>query len=326
MLRLPPFKYLAPKSISEAVAHKKACGDTAMYTAGGTDLFPNMKRRQFNPKTLIGLKDIKEIRKINFDSGLRIGAGVSLNELVKHSKISKFYPALSKAASLVSSPQLRNMGTIGGNLCLDTRCNYYNQSFQWRKALGFCMKKDGKICWVALSSPKCLAVSSSDCAPVVMALNGEISLVGSEGERNIPAAEFYKNDGINFLNKKPDELMVSIYLPPHDGWQMNYKKLRRRDSIDFPILGVAIALRILENKICEDARIVLGALSSCPIRAYEAEKKIIGERLNPEVINDVSKIASRIVKPVENTDMSLGFRKKMVRKFVTKVIQETISN
>jgi len=325
MLRLPPFKYLAPQSIKEAVKLKHQFGESAMYFAGGTDLFPNMKRRQYNTKILIGLRNLKELRKIDFEDGLKIGAGVTLSTLEENSEIRKNYPVLAKAAGLVSTPQLRNMGTIGGNLCLDTRCSYYNQNYQWRKSLGFCMKKDGKKCWVALSSPKCLAVSSSDCAPVIMALNGEIKLIGHEGERRITANDFYINDGITFLNKKPDELVVSLSLPPlKEGWIMNYEKLRRRDSIDFPILGIAIALRLKDSGECEEARIVIGAVASSPLRAYEAEKKIIGKKLSSDRIELAAKIVSKIAKPVENTDMSLFFRKKMVRQFVIKAIQDVL--
>ena len=160
MLRLPPFEYFSPQSVTEAVSLKAKLGSNAMYTAGGTDLFPNMKRRQFTPQTLIGLRELKELRMIISDEGLIIGAGVSLSEVAEHPEVQKHYPALAKAASLVSTPQLRNMGTFGGNLNLDTRCTYYNQTYPWRKALGFCLKKDGDICWVARSSPKCLAVSS----------------------------------------------------------------------------------------------------------------------------------------------------------------------
>ena len=341
MLRLPPFEYHAPSSIAEAVALKAEHGDSAMYSAGGTDLFPNMKRRQFTPQNLIGLADLEELHTIsaeNSANGLLIGSGISLSEVAKHVGIRRRFPALAEAAALVSAPQLRNMGTIGGNLCLDTRCNYYNQTFQWRKALGFCLKKEGDTCWVARSSPKCLAVSSSDCAPVVLALNAEFNLEGTEGQRTVPATEFYKNDGADFLNKTPDELLVSIRLPEHEGWKMNYKKLRRRDSIDFPILGVATALR-LENSgrsdadgstgstlDCAEIRIVLGAVASAPLRAHEAEKVLVGERLTTERIEAAAQLAAKLAKPMDNTDMTLGFRKKMVTHFVTEALKEALNN
>ena len=335
MLRLPPFEYHAPSNIAEAVALKAELGDSAMYSAGGTDLFPNMKRRQFTPQNLIGLADLQELRTISEEksaNGLLIGSGVSLSEVAQHAEIRGRFPALAQAAALVSAPQLRNMGTLGGNLCLDTRCNYYNQTFQWRKALGFCLKKDGDTCWVALSSPKCLAVSSSDCAPVVLALNAEFNLAGPEGQRTVAAAEFYKNDGADFLNKTSDELLVSIRLPEHEGWKMNYKKLRRRDSIDFPILGVATALRLESSGSkgatldCAEIRIVLGAVASAPLRAYEAEKMLVGERLTTERIAAAAQLAAKLAKPMDNTDMTLGFRKKMVTRFVEEALKEALEN
>jgi 4-hydroxybenzoyl-CoA reductase subunit beta len=335
MLRLPPFEYHAPSNIAEAVALKAELGDSAMYSAGGTDLFPNMKRRQFTPQNLIGLADLQELRTISEEksaNGLLIGSGVSLSEVAQHAEIRGRFPALAQAAALVSAPQLRNMGTLGGNLCLDTRCNYYNQTFQWRKALGFCLKKEGDTCWVALSSPKCLAVSSSDCAPVVLALNAEFNLAGPEGQRTVAAAEFYKNDGADFLNKTPDELLVSIRLPEHEGWKMNYKKLRRRDSIDFPILGVATALRLESSGSkgatldCAEIRIVLGAVASAPLRAYEAEKMLVGERLTTERIAAAAQLAAKLAKPMDNTDMTLGFRKKMVTRFVEEALKEALEN
>jgi len=335
MLRLPPFEYHAPSNIAEAVALKAELGDSAMYSAGGTDLFPNMKRRQFTPQNLIGLTDLEELRTISEEksaNGLLIGSGVSLSEVAQHAEIRGRFPALAQAAALVSAPQLRNMGTLGGNLCLDTRCNYYNQTFQWRKALGFCLKKEGDTCWVALSSPKCLAVSSSDCAPVVLALNAEFNLAGPEGQRTVAAAEFYKNDGADFLNKTPDELLVSIRLPEHEGWKMNYKKLRRRDSIDFPILGVATALRLESSGSkgatldCAEIRIVLGAVASAPLRAYEAEKMLVGERLTTERIAAAAQLAAKLAKPMDNTDMTLGFRKKMVTRFVEEALKEALEN
>jgi len=335
MLRLPPFEYHAPSNIAEAVALKAELGDSAMYSAGGTDLFPNMKRRQFTPQNLIGLADLQELRTISEEksaNGLLIGSGVSLSEVAQHAEIRGRFPALAQAAALVSAPQLRNMGTLGGNLCLDTRCNYYNQTFQWRKALGFCLKKDGDTCWVALSSPKCLAVSSSDCAPVVLALNAEFNLAGPEGQRTVAAAEFYKNDGADFLNKTSDELLVSIRLPEHEGWKMNYKKLRRRDSIDFPILGVATALRLESygskgaTLDCAEIRIVLGAVASAPLRAYEAEKMLVGERLTTERIAAAAQLAAKLAKPMDNTDMTLGFRKKMVTRFVEEALKEALEN
>ena len=169
-------------------------------------------------------------------------------------------------------------------------------------------------------------MSSSDCASVAVALDAEFRLVGPEIERRVPAGQFYNNDGISYLNKNEDELLTSIHFPPYEGWLMNYKKLRRRDSIDFPILGVATVLRLENNGDCAEARIVLGAVASSPLLAYEAEKMLIGERLTSDRIEVAAQVAAKLAKPMDNTDMTLGFRKKMVKRFVTKAIKEALEN
>lgn len=322
MIRLPAFEYHAPATIEEALALKAEHGSDAMYLSGGTDLLPNMKRRQFEPKVLIGLSEVRELREIRNGAGMTIGAGVTLTELEKHPGIQQSYPSLSHAASLVSTPQLRNSGTIGGNLCLDTRCTYYNQSHAWREALGFCMKKDGDTCWVARSSNTCLAVSSSDCAPVAIALKAEVRLVGTQGDRTIPAEALYQNDGINYLEKTPDELLVSIRLPEMDGWRSSYLKLRRRRAIDFPILGVAVALRMAEDETCAEARVVLGAVSSMPLLVAEADNMLIGKQLSPELISEVAQVVAKHAKPLDNTDMALGYRKRVAHVYVGRALAE----
>ncbi len=322
MIRLPPFRYLAPRSLEEAVAMKAEHGREGMYVAGGTDLFPNMKRRQFEPAVLIGLRGLKELRGLSNGRGFTIGAGTTLSEVANHPQVRDLYPSLARAAGLVSSPPLRNIGTIGGNLCVDTRCTYYNQSHAWRKALGYCMKKDGDVCWVALSSPECLAVSSSDCAPVAISLGAQVRLVGPQGERMIPAEALYRNDGMQYLKMWPDEVLVSIHLPPMQGWRTSYLKLRRRGSIDFPILGVAVALRTEEDGTCTDARLVLGAVASQPVSAPEAARLLIGHRITAELVNEAAEMAARQAKPLDNTDMGLSFRKKMARVYVARALAE----
>ena len=194
MLRLPPFEYRAPKNLDDAVQLLAQYGDDAMLVAGGTDLFPNMKRRQMTPKYVIGLNTLRELRGIKKENGNTIiCAGTSLTQISQSLNLQ----SLSIAASLVSSPQLRNAGTIGGNLCLDTRCNYYDQTFFWRKAIGFCMKKDGDVCLVAPGGNRCWAISSTDCAPVAVALDARVRLVGPNGAREIPASALYRDDGMN---------------------------------------------------------------------------------------------------------------------------------
>jgi 4-hydroxybenzoyl-CoA reductase subunit beta len=322
MLRLPPFEYLAPKTLAEAASMMSDHGPQAMYVAGGTDLYPNIKRRQFEPKALIGLRGLAEMQGLSNGSGLVIGGGLTLSQVSTHPQIIERYPALARAAGLVSSPPLRSMGTIGGNLCIDTRCTYYNQTYHWRKSLGFCLKKDGDTCWVALSSPRCLAVSSSDCAPVAIALGAQVRLVGPRGERMIPAEALYHDDGLQYLEKAPDEILVSIHLPALEGWRTTYRKLRRRGSIDFPILGVAVALKLDGDGACSDARIVLGAVASRPLLAQAAADMLVGNRITPELIEAVAEAAYKPAKPLDNTDMALSYRKKMVKVYVTRALTE----
>ncbi len=324
MLRLPPFDYLAPRTLAEAVAMLSERGPEAMIVAGGTDLYPNMKRRQFEPKTLVGLRSIAALSRIegSAESGLTIGAGMTLTQVSRHPVVAESYPALAHAAGVVSTAQLRNMGTIGGNLCVDTRCNYYNQTYHWRKSIGFCMKKDGDICLVAPGSSRCWAVSSSDTAPVMIALGGMVRLVGPGGERLIPARALYRDDGMVYLAKGPDEILAEIRLPPADGLRMAYLKLRRRGAFDFPILGVAVALKLAQDGTCSEARIVLGAVESYPVEAPHAASLLIGQKLSAEVIEAAAQAAARPAKPLDNTDMSLSYRKKMVPVYVARALRQ----
>lgn len=325
MLRLPPFTYHAPETLNDAVRllanHHP---EDMMLVAGGTDLYPNMKRRQFEPKHVVGLRHLRALRELTGDAqhGLTIGAGLTLTQLSQHPDIVAGYPALATAASLVSTPQLRNMGTIGGNLCVDTRCNYYNQTYWWRQAIGFCLKKDGNTCWVAPGSARCWAVSASDTAPVMMALNAQVRLLGPQGERVLPVAELYRDDGMVYLGKRHDEILTHIMLPAAAGLRMQYFKLRRREAFDFPILGVAVALRLDDQQRCTDARIVLGAVTSAPLSARVAADLLIGQRLTSEVIDAAAEAAFKPAKPLDNTDLMLSYRKKMVRVHVARVLRQ----
>ncbi len=321
MLRLPPFTYHVPRSIDDAVNLYAQYGADAMFVAGGTDLYPNMKRRQFEPKVLIGLNALTELRGITNDNGITLRAGTSLAQISAHPILQSQYAALAIAAQLVSTPQLRAMGTLGGNLCLDTRCNYYDQEFWWRKALGFCMKKDGEICMVAPGSSRCWAVSSTDCAPVVIALDGRVRLVSPRGERVIAATDLYRDDGIAYLGKARDELLTEIILPPADGVKSVYLKLRRRDSFDFPILGVAAALRFASNGEIETARLVLGGVGSRPLECIESARLMIGQKLSRDVIDAAAEAAWKPARPLDNTDSTHGYRKKMARVYVTRALE-----
>jgi 4-hydroxybenzoyl-CoA reductase subunit beta len=323
MMRLPPFTYLAPVSVGDAVKLMTDHGPEAMFVAGGTDLYPNMKRGQFEPSVLVGLRGIRDISGVSGSAktGLTIGAGTTLSAVSSHAEVARGYPGLATAAGLVSSPQIRNVGTLGGNVCVDTRCNYYNQSYEWRKAVNFCMKKDGDICLVAPGSSRCWAVSSSDTAPMLWSLGASVRLAGPKGERVIPISALYREDGIQYLSKQPGEVVTAIVLPPADGWRSTYLKLRRRGSIDFPILGVAVALR-MDGDTVREAAITLGAVASQPRPTPAAAALLAGERLTPELIDRVADAAFKPSKPLDNTDLTHPYRKKMTRVFVARALRQ----
>src|SRR5438477_11133883 len=302
MMRLPKFTYLVPRNIGEAVRMMGEAGPAGQFVAGGTDLYPNMKRRQQTPRTVISVGRISELHRIEGDGkeGLRIGAGVSLTEIVEHAVVNRDYPSLARAARLISTPTLRNMGTIGGNLLLDTRCNYYDQNYEWRKGINFCLKKDGDVCWVAPGSSKCWAVQSSDLVPVMVAIGAKFRLVSTLGERLIDAAGFYNDDGIDYLKKRADELLVDIHLPPTNGWRASYQKLRRRGAFDFPVLGVAAWLSGGTDAIA-DAKIVLGGIAPAPIEVSEAARALIGHPLNDDRIEAAAEAAYVKARPLDNT-------------------------
>ena len=324
MMRLPPFRYLAPSEAREAARMLKDHGPEAMPVAGGTDLYPNMKRRQFEPRVLVGLRGVEGLRELEGSpkKGIEIGGLLTLTELSESDMLLSAYPAVARSAGLVSSPILRNMGTVGGNLCIDTRCNYYNQNFEWREAIHFCMKKDGDICWVAPGSKRCWAIASSDTAPVFIALEAEVTLVGPEGERRIPVGDLYKPDGIDFTTKRREEILTKIHVPSSNGVRATYLKLRRRGSIDFPILGVAASLSTDGDGVVQKSRIVLTAVESAPVEAKEAERMLVGHKLTDELIREAAAAAYRPAKPLDNTDLTHAYRKKMARVFVTRALEE----
>ncbi len=318
MMRLPSFRYLAPASVAEAAKWLADAPATTMLVAGGTDLLPNMKRRQQTPKTVIGLRGIEELQRLD---SLRLGAGVTLTSIVRDGALRRAVPGLWQAAAQVATPHLRNMGTIGGNLCLDTRCTYYDQSAEWRKAIGYCMKKDGDTCWVATSSPKCLAVSSTDTAPMLQALGARVTLVSDGGTREIGVEDLYQNDGMHYLLRRPDEILTEVIVPDQGGWTSTYWKLRRRGSFDFPVAAVAAAATF-DGPLVTDARIVLGAVLSRPASAPKAVAAIVGQALTDDVIAAAADAAYEIAKPMDNTDFELVWRKKMVRTLVTCALRE----
>jgi 4-hydroxybenzoyl-CoA reductase subunit beta len=336
MMRLPKFEYRVPRTIAEAVKIVGDVGPTAQFVAGGTDLYPNMKRRQQTPRTVVSVMRVPELNQITGDgkSGIRIGASVTLTDIVEHPLINRDYPVIAHAARTISTPILRNMGTIGGNLLLDTRCNYYDQNFEWRKGINFCLKKDGDVCWVAPGSSKCWAVQSSDLVPVMVAIGAKFRLASTLGERMIDAAGFYNDDGIDYLKKRPDELLVDIHLPPTNGWRASYQKLRRRGAFDFPVLGVAAWIKFDEERAggtpavpvsavpVTDARIILGGIAPSPVEVKEAGAALIGHAFDDAHIQAAAEAAYIKARPLDNTDFVMNWRKQMARQYTLRALRD----
>ena len=308
MMRLPWFEHRAPKTVDEAARILAGEGPDAMLVAGGTDLLPNMKRRQQAPKILVSIRSIETLR-VN---GNAIGAATTLTQIVQKSGLPL---GLRQAAHQVATVHLRNMGTIGGNLCLDTRCNYYNQNYEWRKAIDFCLKKDGGVCWVATASKRCVAASSTDCAPALLALGASVKLVSSSSERLVGLEDLYNNDGIDYLKRRPDEVLTEVRIPKSG--RSTYWKLRRRGAFDFPVLGVGAAQ--LEDG---NARIALGAVASRPFLVDKANEFLKGKTLTDEVIEEAARLVASRAKPMDNTDLDLYWRKDVTAEFTRYALRE----
>jgi 4-hydroxybenzoyl-CoA reductase subunit beta len=335
MMRLPKFVYHTPRTIADAVKIIADNGPEAQFVAGGTDLYPNMKRRQQMPKTVISVMRLPELNQITGEgkTGIRIGASMTLTEILENEIIKRDYPVIASAARTISTPILRNMGTIGGNLLLDTRCNYYDQNYEWRKAINFCLKKDGDVCWVAPGSAKCWAVQSSDLVPVMVAIGAKFRFVSTAGERVIEAREFYKDDGIDYTSKRPDELLVDIHLPPTNGWRASYQKLRRRGAFDFPVLGVAAYIQYGERvhdpvatapgtDTIADAKIVLGGIAPSPVQVNESALALIGKPFAEDQIQAAAEAAYIKARPLDNTDFVYQWRKQMARQYTIRALRE----
>ncbi len=318
MMRLPPFAYHAPTSVNDVVNILASEGPRARVVAGGTDLFPNMKRRHQTPGVVVSLRGVSDIRQIHVerDGATTLGAAATLRTLERDNNFCQQLPALATAVRSISTPLLRTMGTIGGNVCLDTRCNYYNQNYEWRRAINFCMKCEGDTCWVAPSSPRCWAVNSSDTVPVFMALGAEVTLVGPEGERTIPMDALFQDDGINYLAKRDDEVLTAIRIPSQGNMRSVYRKVRRRGSFDFPVAAVAVRAELARDAKAPEVQsldIVLNAVGSTPVRCDEATKEFIGTKLTDDAVEAIASSAWRPAKPLDNTDHTHSWRKKMIK-------------
>lgn len=345
MLRLPPFRYHRPRTVDEAVSLLHGHGPDAMPIAGGTDLMPNMKHRLFTPAHVVSLNGIEAMRGIGVvRATLRIGALETLHDISANPLVRHHFTGLATAAGLVAGPQLRNMGTIGGNVCLDTRCTYYNQTEFWRGALGYCLKKDGDICHVTKVGKKCVAAHSADTPPNLIALGATLTLAGPTGAREIAAADFFITDGIWNTRRASDEILTEIRIPlmgpvsngrgrDRDNGRLGpnargvhrrsaYRKLRQRNSIDFPLLSVAVAGDFEPGGTVAGLTGVVSALGARPRVLAGWDEIALGERLGPRVIEALAERARAQCRPLDNIIVDTEWRRAMVPVQVRRALEE----
>jgi 4-hydroxybenzoyl-CoA reductase subunit beta len=329
MLRLPQFNFLHARTLEEAASALAGEGATegqlVRLVAGGTDLWPNLKRRHQQASTVVSLMGIPGLAGIDVNGEVHIGATTLLSDVVAHPAVRRRYPGLATAVQSISSPPLRNMGTIGGNLCVDTRCTYYNQTEEWRRSIDYCMKAEGEICWVATSSPRCWAHTATDSAPMACALGAQVKLVSKAGERVIPIDDLYRDDGIDYLAKRPDEILTALHLPADataDRCRSAFWKLRRRGSIDFAVLSAAVAVWTAPDGTVEKARIYLGAVASRPLAAQESAGFLLGKKLDAETIAAAAGLTRKVATPMDNTDFQTQWRGTMVQRYTEAALRE----
>jgi 4-hydroxybenzoyl-CoA reductase subunit beta len=321
-MSLPSFQLLRPKTLDEAVALLARHDSETKIVAGGTDLLPSMKQKLFTPAYVLDLRAVRDLSGIRnvAGQGVEIGALTSLTAIEHSPAIRKDYPVLYEAVRTVASPVLRNMGTLGGNVCLDTRCLWYNQSLQWRKSCGFCLKKDGNLCHVAPGGKFCWAAFSGDTAPALLCLGAELEIISSHGVRRTPLSEFYINDGIARLHLAPGEIVTRVVLPESGaGWHGSYHKLRIRGSIDYPLAGVAVALKIKQGRVA-DARVAITGVNPAPHLVKDADAQLIGMVPNEELAERIGEMAARTAKPLTTSALTPEYRREMVRVFAKRAV------
>lgn len=326
MLRLHSYAYHRPTNLAAALELLAAHPEDAMLIAGGTDVMPNMKHRLFTPDHLIGVRSLPELHGIAIGNNeLVIGAGESLADISLNALVQTHARALAQAAGSVAGPQLRNMGTLGGNLCLDTRCTYYNQTYFWRDALGFCLKKDGEVCHVTKVGKKCVAAHSADTPPVLMTLNAVVDLVSPRGTRTVPVQDFFIADGIWNSVRRRDEIVTRVRIPlPRASVVTSFTKVRQRNSIDFPLLNIAVAAD-LDGDVLRDLRIVVSALGARPRVVTGLDKVAAGKALSADTINAAAERAFQQCHPLENIIVDPDWRREMVRVYVKRALRGLIS-
>jgi 4-hydroxybenzoyl-CoA reductase subunit beta len=322
-LSLPEFRLLRPRTLPEAV-ELLGKHTEAQIVAGGTDLIPSLKQRLFTPAYVLDIRRIAELRGIRsrLGRGTEIGALTTLTEIERSDLIRRDYPVLCEAAKTVASPILRNMGTLGGNICLDTRCLWYNQSLTWRTSCGFCIKKDGDLCHVAPGGSKCWAVFSGDTPPALLCLDAELEIAGPAGKRRLPLRDFYTNVGDARMKLSKDEIVTRVSLPERTaGYRGVYRKLRLRGSIDYPLAGVAVALKRCNGHV-EDARVAIAAVNPAPLLVRGVEKELVGKPVTEETAGAVGELAARTAKPLTTSALTPEYRREMIRVFAKRAVLE----
>lgn len=297
----------------------------AMIIAGGTDVIPNLQMKLFAPRVLVDIKAVRELSTIEFSprEGLRIGATATLTHVLETPWLAEKFAVLSSAIGTIAGPLQRNMGTIGGNLCLETRCRWYNQSQFWRQSLGGCLKKDGDICHVAPGGQFCWAAWSGDSAPAFLALDAEVEIANVKGAWRVPLAAFYKNDGKDRIALARNEIVTAVRVPARmSGRRGVYHKLRVRDSIDYPLAGVAIAMDVDSSGVCRDARVALSAVNPAPVLVSAGAEALIGRKWSRELAEEVAHSAIRTGKPLTTSGSTPVYRREMVRVFTRRALEE----
>jgi 4-hydroxybenzoyl-CoA reductase subunit beta len=324
-MSLPQFKLLRPHTLPDAVGMvQEHCGNLRIL-AGGTDLLSSMGQKLFEPEFVLDLRHIPELKGIReTEQGTEIDALTTLREIELTQHLKSQYPVLVQAAKTVASPVIRNMGTIGGNICLDTRCLWYNQSLAWRKSCGFCIKKDGDLCHVAPGGTKCWAAFSGDTPPALLCLNAEIEIASGTGVRRIPLQDFYTGEGDNYRKLQPSELVTRVILPRASaGYHGAYRKLRIRGSIDYPLAGVAVALK-RSNGHVEDLRVAITAVNPAPTLvpglAQLLDRGISGDAI-AETAGDM---AARTAKPLTTSALTPEYRREMIRVFTKRAVLDVL--
>jgi len=327
-LSLPEFKLLRPRTVDEATGYLAKYASNVRVLAGGTDLIPSMRQKLFEPRYVLDIRHIPELKGIlrRIEAGVEIGALTTLTAVERSDFLRQHYPVLTEAARTVASPLLRNMGTIGGNICLDTRCLWYNQSLTWRKGCGFCIKKDGDLCHVAPGGSKCWAVFSGDTPPALLCLNAEIEIASPAGRRRVPLREFYTGLGDEYRKLNPNELLTRVFLPESSADYIGiYRKLRVRGSIDYPLAGVAVVLKRSNGHVA-DAQLAITAVNPAPLLVKGVSRLLEGRPIDESLAEAVGDLAARTAKPLTTSALTPEYRREMIRVFTKRAVLAAVTN